>query len=157
MESSNSLALNKLRSEVVKFEEWADSLNERKAEWEVFYLSWDDIYDAVRQYISEVPLSEWQPETYDLILYILARDNEDEVILRLLEQHPEQLVALAFKALTFEDFHARWQLAHGLSQVGVSKDVAESLIQKFLADEDEYVRRRASSALEYLGNTKDSK
>jgi hypothetical protein len=57
---------------------------------------------------------------------------------------------LASKALTYEDYDAKWQLAYGLSHLKDFKSTAEALLQEFIKDEHEYVRRRALLALEDL-------
>jgi hypothetical protein len=148
--------LENLRQEIDAFKAWAATLPEHKAEWEVPYFDksgnykWDDIYEAVEQFIEKVPLEEWISEIYDLLLYILARDNEDEVILHFLENYPQHLITLASKALTYEDYDAKWQLAYGLSHLKDFKSTAEALLQEFIKDEHEYVRRRALLALEDL-------
>ncbi len=143
---ADSTELQNLKHEITAFREWADKLPNHTPEWEVFYLWWDNIYDVVKEYVEKVPLNTWTSETFELLLYALARDNEDEVILHFLENYPEHLVALATKALTYGDYKARWQVAYGLSKLKNNQGVAKELLQQFLLDEEEYVRRRASFA-----------
>lgn len=93
-------------------------------------------------------MDEWNIEVYELILYTLARDNEVENVLQMLIEQPKVLLALAYKALIYSDYEAKWQIAYGLGEIkGMDKEV-NNLLSKFLDDENEYVRRRASFALE---------
>jgi len=150
MNNLNGPELDNLKHKIAAFKEWAATLATHKAEWEGGYFDKDDFYDEVDRFLEEVPLNEWTSEAYDLLLYALARDNESGTVLRALEKYPEELIALANKALTYKDFHARWQIAYGLSRFKNNKDVAEHVLQQFLKDKDEYVRRRTLLALEYL-------
>lgn len=67
-----------------------------------------------------------------------------------MEKHPEQLLALASKALSYEDYQARWQIAYGLSQIKDMQTVAKPLLLNFTNDQNDYVRKRALAALEFL-------
>jgi HEAT repeat protein len=105
-------------------------------------------YDAVRDVFRTIPPQDWTPELQRDVLYALARDNEDQVLLGELVNHPEALLRLSDAAIACPDREARWQVAHALGQVNDSPAESETLLRHFvIADEEEYVRRRALLAL----------
>ncbi len=68
-----------LRQEIERFRLWADTdAGLKSGEWEFYYPHWDDLYKATEATISSgVPTAE----TIQDLLYILARDNEAEIVL----------------------------------------------------------------------------
>ncbi len=136
--------------QVNEFKRWA-SKHTRTApagEWETEYLRWESIYQASAKLVAGIPVSQWDHDIRDNFLYILARDNECENILELLIQHPEQLIAIARHAVTYEDPDTRWQIAFGLGEIATKNEEVKNLSNQFLQDGHEYVRRRASMAWE---------
>ncbi len=81
----------------------------------------------------------------ELLLYALARDNEDEHVLETLEQFPAIAAQIADAAVTFSDPDARWQAAVLAGRIGLV-----AVLLRFLDDEAEYVRRRAGFALQEM-------
>ncbi|MDQ7779981.1 MAG: hypothetical protein RDV41_09775, partial [Planctomycetota bacterium] len=74
-----------LHKEVARFRHWAVTRDPSHAlhfppEWECDYPHWQDLYAAVAAAL-ESPVTESSKEE---LLFALARDNEDEVILDLL-------------------------------------------------------------------------
>jgi len=88
--------------EVERFRAWSETV-EHRAEWEEAYPWWVDLYDTVRDALQMVPTQDWTPESERDVLYALARDNEDEVLLEELINHPGALLRLAPAALTYPD------------------------------------------------------
>lgn len=132
------------------FKKWANQLTKRYGEWETEYLHWDRIYNAFKRVLIDVPIEDLQPDVYDLILYTLARDNEVENVLAMLIENPIAFIVLANHALSFSDFEAKWQIAYGLGEIDGKSEEIHELLSKYLDDEHEYVRRRASFTLEKI-------
>jgi hypothetical protein len=137
-----------LQEQVITFKQWGASIAEKHGEWETNYLYWDKLYNAVEGVLEHTSLAEWQTEVYELILYTLARDNEVENVLQLLIVQPKIFLSLAYSAITYSDYEARWQIAYGLGEVKGMRDEVNSLLSKLSNDEHEYVRRRALIALQ---------
>lgn len=140
--------LLKLEGEIKFFKEWADDIAVKYGEWETDYHHWDKIYRAIDEVLKHVPTDEWNVDVYELILYALARDNECENVIQTLIEYPNVLKCLAYKALTHDDYDARWQIAYGLGEIEDTSNEVQDLITRFLEDDNEYVRRRALHALE---------
>jgi len=134
-----------LGNEIERFKHWATTRDPLTAkyfpsEWECDYPHWGEMYEAVRIAID----GELNERLAQDILYALARDNEDEFILEMLEERPKKAIYLAEQAIKFPDREARWQIAVVLGRIG-SKD-ADRILANLEQDEDEYVRRRAKSS-----------
>jgi len=140
-------ALN-LDIEIKSFKKWADGVAVKHGEWETDYLHWDKIYLAVDEVLIQVPIDEWNAVVYELILYTLARDNECENVIQALTEYPSILKSLAYKALMYEDYEARWQVAYALGEIADTDNNVDELLRMFLQDKHEYVRRRASFSIE---------
>jgi HEAT repeat protein len=89
-----------------------------------------------------------------LVLYILARDNEDGRIKEEIARRPSFLLALSRRALHSTEADARWQLADALGFVDAADAEVEPLLVQFYNDSDEYVSRRALLA---IGNRRSDK
>ncbi len=136
-----------LEHEVARFRSWVEAdARPRIGEWECDYPSWDDLYNAVSSYISGSKVEEWDDSVADLLLYVIARDNEIEHVAGLLSEMPEKLYALGQMAVRADEKDAKWQLAEQLAYFP-DQERAESLLLALAADTDEYVRRRALMAL----------
>ena len=142
----------KFSDEVAKFRAWAlvrlspnwiaTDFAHADAEWECDYPDWSAIYAAVAVILKrgEVPC---EAELRDLV-YVLARDNEDEQVLEMLASRPDVTSALC--GFSAEEPEARWQLAVALGKIGSSD--AKIRLSSLQSDSDEYVRRRAKFALQ---------
>lgn len=136
-----------LERQVKRFREWA-SLQVQAGEWETYYPHWDDLYAAVLPIALGVSPAQWDEETATDVLYVLARDNEDQRIVEDVSEDGERMLAIAELALQKGEHEARWQVAAYLSNVPQQHaEAAEHLLLRFVTDEDEYVRRRAMLAL----------
>jgi len=130
--------MRSFEAEVEEFKRWALSLPGRYGEWETEYQRWPQLRDAA---VSTLSASRLDPSTVDRLLYVLARDNECEILLDALEEHPAAALHLARAGIAYGDPEARWQLAVHLG----TRDELEAvtLLRHLLQDSNEYVRRRA--------------
>jgi HEAT repeat protein len=136
-----------LEQEVTRFRAWADTYDRpRRGEWECDYPNWADLYNVVTAYLSHSKVEEWDECVSGLLLYAIARDNEDEYIAGQLSETPEKLYALTQAALRSGEKDAKWQLAEQLAHYPGREEI-ESLLLALVRDADEYVRRRALMAL----------
>jgi hypothetical protein len=131
------------------FHDWADRypVGERSAEWESEYDHWPEINTAFRKFLDASGTEKWDSATTDLVLYILARDNETEMLKEELILRPPILLSLATAGLQSSENDARWQLADALGNVELSENQAEQMLEEYCRDENEYVSRRALLAL----------
>jgi len=134
--------------EVERFRRWADRVRRstsRHGEWECEYPDWERLYESAEQFLGEAPRT-LAAHKIEQLLYILARDNEDERILQALAAYPRIALQLAHAGVGHSDQDARWQLAVLLGRIRSPEAMA--LLKQFTQDSDEYVRRRAASAIE---------
>lgn len=134
-----------LRSEAGRLRRWADSLpeSERSGDWEAAYPAWQALWRAAETALQQPELAE---EDIDDLLYVLARDREEQWVLEhLREPDSPHTLTLARAALGYPDKDTRWQLVDVLA--GWSGDEAEELLQAFTKDGDQFVRRRAIPAV----------
>jgi hypothetical protein len=136
---------------VENFKVWAKTADQSFGEWETEYLHWDKIYPAADKLIETALVGEWSGELVEEFLFILAHDNECENIIDTLIHNPNQLISLARYAVIYQDPDARWQFASGLGKINARYEAVGRLLKSFLADEDEYVKRRAALAWEEKG------
>src|SRR5579884_1252922 len=143
-------------NETKRFERWANREYPnlpRHGEWECEYWEWQALYSSCRAHLDTYTPQEWTEDDSDMLLYVLARDNEVQLIQSELENRPEHLAALAKLALSIPcDRDARWQLADSLGKVAIAG--RESLLEQYFGDGDEYVRRRALLSLGRIGSSK---
>ena len=145
-----------LAKEIAKFREWAvvrrspeyraGQFSHSSAEWECDYPDWQKIYQAVESFLDSAADRNLTIDETELLLYALARDNEDERVLDTLQKFPTLALQIGRAALTHSDADARWQSAVLLCRIGTLDAVA--LLRRFSADDAEYVRRRAKLALQ---------
>ncbi len=129
------------------FAAWARTHPQDFGEWETDYLEWPAVYDCARALLADRPFQEWNDAEKQSFLYLLARDNEVEDLADLLAEHPKTLAHVAEHVCatpSSAEAHARWQVAAYLPAIGTE---AISLLVTLVADEDEYVRRRALLSL----------
>lgn len=142
----------KLRGVGSEFQQWAEGRNadQRSAEWEAEYEKWPELTRAYCDVLDTCHPEDWDQSLVDLLLYILARDNEGEVLKDELISRPTPLMALAAASPASDEPDAKWQIADALGRIGAKEDV-EPIIEQLLQDRDEYVSRRALLALARRG------
>ena len=131
-----------LEREIKRFNEWATTVIDPSGEWETEYPHWDAIYDEVENCLKTDYLDN---TTKDHILYVLARDNECEVVLKMLVAYPHFGYRVAEHGIMYPDNDARWQVAVVLGEIRADDSIA--LLHTMLRDSDEYVRRRSLLAI----------
>ncbi len=139
-----------LNEAVERFRRWADSAfpGQRFGEWECEYQGWGDLYESVSA-VLRTGVEGWNDETKQLLIYVIARDNEDEVISDELTE--EQLLVLGSAPISSNEKDAKWQLAKQLGKHPLT-DQREKLLLDLASDADEYVRRRSLTALADSGS-----
>jgi HEAT repeat protein len=144
-----------LEAEVTKFRVWADNypISERSGEWECGYSEWQDIYNAFRAYVQPTGYRNWDQKITEDLLYLIARDNECEALIRETAKRSDDLLYLAENAVSSQERDTKWQIAVELGKLNTQRDIAEKLLLQFAHDPEEYVRRRALMALADLGST----
>ena len=143
-----------LATEVAKFREWAiirkspdypGRISHGVGEWECDYPNWQSLYAAVGDTLAVTARGTVADGELELLLYVLARDNEDEYVLKMLEQFPGIAMQVVEVAVSFPEVDARWQAAVLAGRIG-----AAAIVRRFLNDEVEYVRRRAGFAFQEM-------
>lgn len=143
--------MRELLLEIDIFRNWAKTADKSFGEWETEYLHWARIYHYVNKLVEDTPVEKWSSDLLNDFLYILARDNECEIIIDTLIDNPTQLLSVAKHSVSFPDHDARWQIAYGLGEIDENNQEIQTILNQFLIDEFEYVRRRASFAYEKKG------
>ena len=143
-----------LMTEVACFRQWADAYPSKwSGEWECDYQEWGRLYEAVLEFISNRPIESWSADESAAILYAVARDNELQHLSGEIRcHHPKALIGLARAVTEAGEPVAKWQLAEELGQLGSCGDEVESLLKRFVNDENEYVRRRSLQSLARLNS-----
>lgn len=143
-----------LEAEAAKFRAWADTqpIATRSGEWETNYLGWSEVYSAFEAYVQTTGNQDWDAAITVELLYLIARDNEMQTLIEEIAKRPEDVLYLAKNAVSYPDYHAKWQLAVELGELDAYKDAALKLLLLFAYDEDMYVRRRAMISLANLGS-----
>jgi hypothetical protein len=94
--------MGELLLEIEKFRNWAKTLDKSFGEWETEYLHWDRIYHFVNKLIEDIPVEKWSSDLLNEFLYILARDNECEIIIDTLIENPTRLLSIAKHSVFFQ-------------------------------------------------------
>lgn len=146
---TDAMAQTQLSFEVQRFRDWADRYPRARTygEWECDYEDWGVLYHAYVDHLDRIAPEQWNDQDRDALLYALARDNELERLKEELAERPGHLLALARHGLQSPEHNARWQLADALATLGCDHPEAADLLEQFVLDQDEYVRRRALLAL----------
>ena len=137
--------IDPLFTEIDKFDNWARSLysipqDDIGGEWECGYKDWGQIYSAFEAFVSSADPTSWSDPEKGRLLYIIARDNETELLAHDL---PDQaVIVLAAYALSNGHRDDKFQLAKRLSIIS-DEEIAANLLEQLVNDEDEYVCRIA--------------
>jgi hypothetical protein len=139
---------HKLRQEVRKFKQWSLS-NGHVDDYDDW---WGGVVGAAKVFILEVPVDLWSQDDCDDLLCAVANDCI-EYIPELLLANPKKLLYLAEFSVKTTNPDAKWPLAAQLANVNAEREEAETLLLRFVQDENEYVSRRALLALSELGSS----
>ncbi|MBD3667897.1 MAG: HEAT repeat domain-containing protein [Kangiella sp.] len=132
-------------NEITRFKEWAKSHEGTNGEWECDYPHWAQLYAAAEEAISSSTKIPPNIETSFNLIYAIARDNESERLRERLIEYPKLLRLLALLGINSIEPDAKWQIAVSVADARLP-DSAD-LIRPYLADDDEYVRRRSLLAI----------
>lgn len=140
--------MEQLLLEIRRFREWADALHaemkpeEIPGEWETDYDSWRSIRKQFLEVITNSSPDAYTHSALKELVYIIARDNEDEALADFLCDEDAWLMRLCELSLEMPERDAKWQLATRLDE---AKDAVQAcrLLERFIHDENEYVRRRS--------------
>jgi long-subunit acyl-CoA synthetase (AMP-forming) len=137
-----------LKEQIEQFRAWANTypIEQCSGEWECDYDEWNLLYASFAKFLQDCPVEEWNQEVIQDVLYIIARDNEMEIMISDLAQNANRLLVVAVAALSSER-DAKWQIAAKLGTMSSHLQEAELLLLKFVEDDEEYVRRHALLAL----------
>ena len=145
-----------LKEQIELFRIWANAypidLEQRSGEWECDYNEWNLLYDSFAKFLQACPVEKWNHEIIKDVLYIIARDNEMEIMISDLACNADLLLVVADAALSSER-DAKWQVAAQLGKLSSHLQEAEQLLLKFVEDDEEYVRRQAFMALGTIHST----
>lgn len=148
--------LQALETEVERFRTWADTnpvpVAQRSGVWECDYPGWSALYHAFTEFAAATRCRGWNETTAQMVLYALARDNDNSYLIRELAKNPDDLLCLAERAVNSTESDAKWQIAAELGLLGGRSPQVESLLMRFARDDDAYVRRRAVITLANIGS-----
>ena len=135
--------------EIDKFKIWADSIpnSHKSGEWECDYTNWGAIYSKFSSYIKTLDLSLLSATDIQVLIYAIARDNEDEELIAILSQETALFKRIFSEILICEENDAKWQLANLLGTDILERELALSTLLQLFKDNDEYVRRMALQSL----------
>ncbi|RYD29755.1 MAG: HEAT repeat domain-containing protein [Verrucomicrobiaceae bacterium] len=138
----------RLQDEVARFRTWAIGREGSYGEWECDYNDWSAFWKASENAIAEAERGQLDSDDALNLLYGIARENETQWLRRFLIGYPRTLRSLAIRSASYPDGDAKWQLACSIADACLPDAV--EILQPFLRDEDEYVRRRSLLALSPL-------
>lgn len=134
--------------EINKFWEWqcqkfpnVDSYD-ISGEWETEYNDWNKIYTAFSYMLQSENVNNADEQLMKKLIYIIARDNECEVLIDELTANKEWFEVLCKLCLSSDESDAKWQFVSRLPECQCEEDI-KNLVLKFAEDKDEYVSRRA--------------
>lgn len=139
-----------LKLAVHNFRAWADANfpAERHGEWELEYDDWESLHQAAKTLL-RCESDTWDSEIKELLIFVIARDNESEFIAEQLTER--QCLLLAEASIHSDHRDAKWQLAVRLGKFPLTTSL-ESILLALADDPDEYVRRRALMVLADAGS-----
>lgn len=144
------------REEVEKFRAWAATQDQGELEWETYYgeEKWQEIYDAVGEFLVVSTPTAWTTEELGDLFYLVARDYDVwREIHSQLQHHSDAALYLASASLNSPDteWKSRLQLADVLGYLPFDPRT-EPLLLRFADDEEEFVRRYALKSLARIGS-----
>ena len=147
--------MEQLLLEIRKFREWANAVypgmnqNEIPGEWETGYCLWKQIKEQFYIVLENSDPDVYTDSVLSELVYIIARDNEVEDLADCVCEHDKWFLRICELSLETQENETKWQLAARLDE---AKDRIQAcrLLERFIMDEDEYVRRRALLVLPKL-------
>lgn len=114
---------------------------------EYMFPDWDNLISKVKKTIQK---SYSNDEAVDMVLIVMALDNEDEEVLDFISDNGSDYFVkkMVERSVNHLQPHARWQCAELIRRR--KPDNGKRVLKKMLTDSDEYVRKRAKTALEDL-------
>lgn len=143
-----------LHTKVQLFKKWAEinypkvTEDNDNGEW-CFCDEFYDMYSSGVKLILKFPASVATDQIISDLLYVIARDNECENIIEMLEDYNDWFSLLCRKCLQSPYTNAKWQFAKGLRNYS-GNDNLKNLIFEFLSAGDEYTERIALQSLAYI-------
>lgn len=117
-------------------------------EW-CFCDEFEEMYVYALNVIQKCPVSSATDQIIDDLLYAIARDNECENIVQVLEDYNDWFSLLCRNSLKTSYTNAKWQFAKNLKDYK-GDDILKNLIFEFLSTGDEYTERLALQSLAYI-------
>lgn len=146
--------MEELYREIEIFSKWAEtnypewSENNDNGEWEMGLNShYYEMCDAAVNVINEYESNKADEKTIDSLLFVVARDNECEIIVEKLTLHKDWYELLAKKSIGSKYVNAEWQFAKHL---GECKECDQNLIFAFIESDYEYTSRMALNTMAEL-------
>ncbi len=129
-------------SEVARFKAWSATLSDGPltGEWECDYEAWPELRESFEAFLDASHPKDWSASEEEAVLYAVARDNESELLAKVMSRFPRHLVAAARASVNSSESEAKWQLAEVLTET-LPKE-AHAVLEALSDDECEYVRRR---------------
>lgn len=155
MKNMKELCVEELLQNINEFRAWQEarltgqSAYEDSGEWETWYGGWPKINTAFSKVLQETEPETADKHLLDEMIYIIARDNECELLMEELAAHPKWFGLLCQHSLRTDEVDARWQFAVYLPRCECGPEIKE-LILTFVEDPDEYVCRRALLAMQFI-------
>ena len=136
----------KLYKEIELFKKWASKHypecdeEHDNGEWEFGVNShFDEMVSAARGVITNIDFEDADENLIDAMLFVVARDNESEILADELLKHEGWFSLLATRSLDSKYINARWQFAKRVGEV----DCCKKLVYEFIKSDDEYTSRMA--------------
>ena len=148
-----------LKKEIEKFKDWSKNYSnipesKRVGEWEMEYEQWQIIEELFNDFLKTKNYKNWSIDDIKNVLYLIARNNEmEEFIEDVINEQPQSIELLIKKSFEFGESNAKWQIAINLGKV-LNIENTKKYLEKYLNDENEYVRRRALLEIGKLNHPK---
>ena len=113
-ENVGKLCMEELLRTINEFRAWQAARfpgrnpREISGEWETWYEGWSEINTAFRKVLQETEPEATDKHLLDEMIYIIARDNECELLMEDLIEYPEWFSALCQHSLSTEEADAKW-------------------------------------------------
>jgi HEAT repeat protein len=146
--------IDEFRRELDQFWEWQELTSEEYASGkkylkceEFYYPKWINLTEYADKAIEMIRQGDKSLILINLILEMMAIDNEDEIVMENCEQllETEYIKDISEAAKRFPIYEARWQIAELLGRS--DNDNCKRYLLDFVRDEHKYVQRRALISL----------